>query len=143
MRELYIEKLKGTLVDFNHLEHVLDNTEHICTWQVEIRKRNDDPLECDELVLHVEKTDAFDETRLRRMISDRFSAELEVHPNAIVFRSTEELRDRQGIGAQLKEQRVVDHRPKMKPEHAVAVAGGVNDVRGNGSSSNERRGRNE
>ena len=111
VRELHIEKLKGTLVDFNHLEHVLDNAEHIGTWQVELRKRNDDPLECDELILHVEKTDDFDETRLREMLGARFAAELEVHPNRIAFRSTEELRQRQGVGTQLKEQRVVDHRP--------------------------------
>src|SRR4051794_36471184 len=65
VRELRIEKLKGTLVDFNHLEHVLDNVEHIGTWQVEIRKRHDDPLECDEIIVHVEKADAFPETDLR------------------------------------------------------------------------------
>jgi len=111
VRELHIEKLKGTLVDFNHLEHVLDNAEHIGTWQIELRKRNDDPLECDELILHVEKTDNFDESRLREMLSDRFAAELELHPNRIAFHTTEELRRRQGIGVQLKEQRIVDHRP--------------------------------
>lgn len=127
VRELHIEKLKGTLVDFNHLEHVLDNAEHIGTWQIELRKRNDDPLECDELILHVEKIDAFDETRLREILSERFAAELEVHPNRIAFRTAEELRRRQGVGTQLKEQRIVDHRPA-----AAANPGAV--LRGNTSS---------
>lgn len=120
VRELHMEKLKGTLVDFNHLEHVLDNAEHIGTWQIELRKRNDDPLECDELILHVEKTDTFDEDRLREVLSERFAAELEVHPNRIAFHTTEELRRRQGIGVQLKEQRVIDHRPSVSGSDASA-----------------------
>ncbi len=111
IRELHIEKLKGTLVDFNQLEHVLDNLEHIGTWQIELRKRNDDPLECDELILHVEKKDNFEETRLREMLAERFSSGLEVHPNRIEFHTVDELRRKQGVGAQLKEQRIVDHRP--------------------------------
>lgn len=112
IREMHLDKVKGTLVDFNHLEHVLDNAEHIGAWQVELRKRHDDPLEIDELILHVEKSDSFSDDRLRHMLSDRFAAELELHPNRIEFHSNEEMRERQGVGVQLKEQRVVDHRPK-------------------------------
>ncbi|MHA3771561.1 phenylacetate--CoA ligase family protein [Verrucomicrobiota bacterium sgz303538] len=111
IRELRIEKLKGTLIDFNHLEHVLDNVEHVGTWQVELRKRNDDPLELDELVLHVEKIDGFAEEQLRELLNHRFSCELEIHPNRIEFHPVDEMRQRQGVGTQLKEQRVVDHRP--------------------------------
>ncbi|MDB6152312.1 MAG: Coenzyme synthetase-like protein, partial [Chthoniobacteraceae bacterium] len=119
VRELRIDKLKGTLVDFNHLEHVLDNAEHIGTWQVELRKRNDDPLECDELVLHVEKVDAFDETQLAGLLSERFVRELEIHPNRILFHTVEELRIKQGVGTQLKEQRVIDHRPSAAGGNAI------------------------
>jgi phenylacetate-coenzyme A ligase PaaK-like adenylate-forming protein len=111
-REVRIDKLKGTLIDFNHLEHVLDNFEHIGTWQVELRKRNDDPLESDLLILHVEKTDNFDELTLREKLTEHFGAELEIHPNAIEFHTVDELRRKQGVGVQLKEQRLVDHRPK-------------------------------
>lgn len=111
IRELRIEKLKGTLIDFNHLEHVLDNVEHIGTWQVELRKRHDDPHECDEIVVHVEKSDAFPDASLRAMLESRFLSELEVHPNRIEFHTVEELRQKQGVGTQLKEQRLVDHRP--------------------------------
>ena len=86
-RELRVDKLKGTLVDFNHLEHVLDNFAHIGTWQVELRKRHDDPLECDELILHAEKNDDFDADALREMLNARFLTELELHPNRIEFHS--------------------------------------------------------
>jgi phenylacetate-coenzyme A ligase PaaK-like adenylate-forming protein len=111
IKELRIEKLKGTLIDFNHLEHVLDNVEHVGTWQVELRKRNDDPLELDELVLHVEKSDDFSDANLRALLSERFARELEIHPNRIEFHPVAAMRDKQGVGTQLKEQRIVDHRP--------------------------------
>src|SRR5690606_22991386 len=48
IRRLRIGKVKGTLVNFNELENLLDNLEHVGTWQIELRKRNDDPLDVDE-----------------------------------------------------------------------------------------------
>ena len=67
---MHLDKLKGTLVDFNELEHVLDNFDAIGTWQLELRKANDDPLELDELILHVEKLNGGDESRLRQELND-------------------------------------------------------------------------
>jgi phenylacetate-coenzyme A ligase PaaK-like adenylate-forming protein len=111
VREMNLGKLKGTLVDFNQLEHVLDNVEHVGTWQLELRKVNDDPLDIDELVLHVAKSDDDDDAHLRVVLSERFAIHTEIHPNRIEFHSAEELRRLQGVGTQLKELRVVDHRP--------------------------------
>jgi phenylacetate-coenzyme A ligase PaaK-like adenylate-forming protein len=111
VRELRMEKVKGTLIDFNQLEHVLDNFAHIGTWQLELCKKRDDPLEVDELVLHAERIDDFDEARLREMLNERFAAEFEFHPNRIEFHSAAELRSRQGVGVRLKEERVIDRRP--------------------------------
>lgn len=121
-RELRMDKLKGTLVNFNQLEHVLDNFAHIGTWQVELRKRHDDPLELDELILHAEKNDEFDEEALREMLNERFLSELELHPNRIEFHSVEEIRRKQGVGTQLKEQRVIDHRPLISTQSTVKLA---------------------
>ena len=115
-----LDKLKGTLVDFNELEHVLDNFNSIGTWQMELRKANDDPLELDELILHVEKLDQSDEARLRQELNERIASVIEMHPNRIVFESPEKMRGLQGVGVQLKEQRLVDHRPK--PEAGAAVS---------------------
>ena len=112
VRDLQLGKLKGTLVDFNQLEHVLDNAEHVATWQLEIRKRHDDPLELDELILHVAKSDETGDEKLRSMLNERFVSETEIHPNRIDFHPIEELQRLQGVGTQLKEQRVVDHRPE-------------------------------
>ena len=123
VREMNLGKLKGTLIDFNHLEHILDNAEHVGTWQLELRKLHDDPLEVDELILHVAKADDFDDARLRAMLDERFVSETEIHPNRIEFQSEEELRRLQGVGTQLKEQRVVDHRPG--PNGAGSSNGGA------------------
>ena len=119
VREMKLDKLKGTLVDFNQLEHVLDNSDRIATWQLEIRKRNDDPLEVDELILHVQKQNGADETTLSDELQQRFVAETEIHPNKILFHSAQELRRMQGVGTQLKELKIVDHRPG-----AVVAMGG-------------------
>ncbi|HEX4083870.1 MAG TPA: AMP-binding protein [Chthoniobacteraceae bacterium] len=112
IREMRLDKLKGTLIDFNQLEHVLDNCEEVATWQVEIRKTHDDPLELDELILHVNKAGGCSEEDAREALYERFVAETETHPNAIVFHTAEEMRRLHGVGIALKEQRVVDHRPK-------------------------------
>ncbi len=112
LREMNLDKLKGTLVDFNQLEHVLDNVEHVGTWQLELRKVHDDPHELDELVLHVAKSDAFDDAQLRHEINRHFARETEIHPNRIEFHTADEMRAKQGVGTQLKEQRIVDRRPK-------------------------------
>lgn len=130
IREMRLEKLKGTLVDFNQLEHVLDDCEEIATWQLEIRKKNDDPLELDELILHAQKSDDAPEETVRTRLDEHFAAETETHPNQIIFHSGEELRRMQGLGLLIKEQRVVDHRP--------AVAAGARENVRNGSAQEGR-----
>ncbi|HXS67271.1 MAG TPA: AMP-binding protein, partial [Candidatus Polarisedimenticolia bacterium] len=66
IKTMRFDKIKGTLVDFNILEHVLDDSQHLDSWQLELRKHNDDPMELDELILHVHKTDSLDEARCAR-----------------------------------------------------------------------------
>ena len=36
VKAMQLDKIKGTLVDFNQLEHVLDDAPNIGTWQLEI-----------------------------------------------------------------------------------------------------------
>jgi phenylacetate-coenzyme A ligase PaaK-like adenylate-forming protein len=113
VRDMRFDKLKGTLVDFNQLEHVLDNAAHIGTWQIELRKAHDDPHDVDELVLHVSKSDDCDEKTLKRDLSSQFAAGTEIHPNRVEFHSESEMRELQGVGTALKEMRVIDHRPPI------------------------------
>jgi len=122
VKEMHLDKLKGTLVDFNELEHVLDNVDAIGAWQMELRKANDDPLELDELILHVEKLGQSDESHLIHELNDRIASVIEMHPNRIIFESAEEMRRLQGVGAQIKEQRLVDHRPKVDPTATASLS---------------------
>lgn len=122
VRSMRIDKLKGTLVDFNQLEHVLDDAPNIGAWQLEIRKVDDDPMELDELILHVHNPANLPEEKLTQDLGNRFLARTEIRPNRVVFHSILEMRHLLGIGAQLKEQKVVDHRPR-KPEQEMRVHG--------------------
>lgn len=119
IRELQINKLKGTLVDFNRLEHVLDNVDHVGTWQLELRKHHDDPLDVDEVVLHVAKADEYSDARLRELLDAKFASEVEMHPNRIEFHTEDEMKTLQGTGTQLKELRIVDHRPEAGGSNAT------------------------
>ena len=112
IHHLRLDKLKGTLVDFNQLEHLLDDTPGIGAWQLEIRKQNDDPLEIDELVVHAVALN--DSGTLEQEILQRFHQQVEIAPNSIRLHSWSEMRKLQGVGTELKEQKVVDHRPTEK-----------------------------
>ena len=112
IKSMQLDKIKGTLVDFNQLEHVLDDAPNIGAWQLEIRKHNNDPMELDELILHVHKLGDVPDERLTREINNRFVERTEIRPNTVVFHDIEEMRRLLGVGIQLKEQKVIDHRPK-------------------------------
>ncbi len=111
-KEVQLDKIKGTLVDFNELEHVLDDAPNVGAWQIELRKLHDDPLEVDELILHVQKTNGADDDHLTHDLRARLATRCEISPNRIEFHGAEKMRDLQGVGVQLKEQKLVDHRPK-------------------------------
>ena len=119
------DKIKGTLVDFNELEHVLDDAPHIGAWQVELRKINNDPHELDELILHVQRLNGADEAQLARDLSERCATHLEIHPNRILFHNAGEIRRLQGVGMLLKEEKLVDHRPQAQLVERQAISTGV------------------
>ena len=118
---MQLDKIKGTLVDFNQLEHVLDDAPNIGAWQLELRKHNDDPLEVDELTLHVHRVNDVDKEKLCRELNNRFLERTEIRPNKIVFHDAEEMRRLQGVGTELKEQKIIDHRPKPKKVEPVVT----------------------
>jgi phenylacetate-CoA ligase len=110
IRELQVGKLKGTLVDFNALEHLLDDTAGLGAWQIELRKRDDDPLEMDQVFVHAVPLNG-DREALRENIRHRFGEAVEFKPNDILFHTWDDMRRMQGVGTELKEKKVVDHRP--------------------------------
>ena len=126
--EMHLDKIKGTLVDFNELEHALDDAPRIGAWQLELRKVRDDPFEADEIVLHAQNLNGEDEAHLARELNDRLFAHADIHANRIMFHDAEEMRRLQGVGTLLKEQKLVDHRPQAdavttRPAKACNIAG--------------------
>ena len=110
IRSMQLRKLKGTLVDFNSLEHLLDDMPGIATWQLELRKKNDDPMEIDELILHVAKESEQNEDQLLKLINEHFKNAVEITPNVTRFHNLEEMRSRQKVGKAMKEEKIVDNR---------------------------------
>ncbi len=111
-RALRFQKVKGTVVDFNELEHALDDCQGLGAWQIELRKAHDDPMDLDELILHLARMDGANEEHLERQVRDLLQSEFELRPNRIAFHTSDELRVLHQVGVALKEQRVVDNRPK-------------------------------
>lgn len=110
IHRLQIGKIKGTLVDFNTLEHILDDTEGVGAWQIELRKENDDPLALDQIHIHIVPMQESHE-ELEIEVTRNLREITELSPNSINFHSWEEMRLLQGVGEELKEQKLVDHRP--------------------------------
>lgn len=123
MKRLRLGKVKGTLVNFNELENLLENLDRVGSWQIELRKRNDDPLEVDEIIVHVAPRGRVSRPSLAHEIEDRFQKTTELTPNRIEFHNAEHLRSLQGVGRALKEEKLVDHRETAatggKPEHST------------------------
>jgi phenylacetate-coenzyme A ligase PaaK-like adenylate-forming protein len=112
-RSLRFQKVKGTIVDFNELEHALDDLSGLGAWQIELRKAHDDPMDLDEIVLHVVPRDGATEPALERALRDLLQGDFELRPNQILFHTPDELQQLHQVGVALKEQKVVDHRPKV------------------------------
>jgi hypothetical protein len=62
----------------------------------------DDPLETDEVHLHL-------------AVTRRFHEATEITPNEMHFHTLAEMREHLGIGRLLKEEKIADHRPKAMP----------------------------
>ncbi|MDF3058629.1 MAG: hypothetical protein K0R17_2844 [Rariglobus sp.] len=110
---LRFQKVKGTIVDFNELERALDDLPGLGAWQIELRKAHDDPLDLDELNVHVTPAGSGNEAALDHAVRDLLHAHFELTPNKIVSHTAEEMRTLQKVGVALKEQKVVDNRSKV------------------------------
>jgi phenylacetate-CoA ligase len=110
VQDLQLSKVKGTLVNLDDFAHVLGSCKHVEEWQVELRKRNDDPHDLDEIVVYATPRAAASEVEARQEIEQSLRAALEVSPNAVEIEPLPRLLERLGMETELKEKRVVDRR---------------------------------
>ena len=111
-QELQLTKIKGTLVDFDILQRILNDTPEVAEWQIELRKANNDPLEVDEMILHIATANGESPESLKDRLRHRFQTEAELTPNRIEIHPVDEMVKRIKLETALKEVHVLDSRPK-------------------------------
>jgi phenylacetate-coenzyme A ligase PaaK-like adenylate-forming protein len=112
VKDLQLVKLKGTLVNLEDCAVVLGGMPEIDEWQIELRKKDGDPLEVDELVVRLALRSGQDPERTALQVRDAFKSRLEVAPNQIEFLGLESLLGKLGMETEMKERRFVDTRPR-------------------------------
>ena len=69
-------------------------------------------------MLHVTRAGDQPEEEVKTHLTNLLHSRFEVRPNAILFHTGEQLRVLQKVGVALKEQKVVDNRPKPAPPNS-------------------------
>ena len=110
IKSLNIGKVKGCLVNLNTLSETLSGDREIEEWQIEIRKRNNDPYETDEVALYTALTSNANEDAFRARIQSVVSEACELRLNEIVIEDTDSLLSRVGMEREMKEVRIIDRR---------------------------------
>ncbi len=111
MKEFNLTKVKGELVNLNNVFPIMSAISGLDEWQLEVRKRNNDPYDLDEIVIHASAKDSADFQKVKSEIAKHMHADMQV--SVIVDeKSTEELIQSLGMETELKEKRIIDSRPK-------------------------------
>ncbi len=111
-KEFMLTKIKGSLVNLNAFFPIMMSGKDIEEWQIEIRKKNNDPYDIDELIVYVTPKKKANFEKLREELKIKISKEAEVTPE-IVKIELKELLQRLGMETELKERRIVDNRKKI------------------------------
>lgn len=118
LTDFSLTKIKGTLVNLNVMSDLLTGDARIDEWQLVIRKRGDDPLDVDELILYLAllDTEAGEEAtgKVVREIERALADASEVCPTRTEVLPREELLEMIGMETLLKEKRIVDLRGKAR-----------------------------
>ncbi|HET9342337.1 MAG TPA: AMP-binding protein [Candidatus Eremiobacteraceae bacterium] len=108
--EFQLTKIRGTLVDLNNFLPAMASIDEVVEWQVVVRKKDGEALGLDEIVLSVALRDDVDPEAVKRKITARLLAEMEVAPNVIEVLPLAQLTENLGLDTQMKEWRIRDLR---------------------------------
>ena len=111
IKEFNLTKVKGTLVNLNTFFEIL-NIKEIEEWQVEIRKKNNDPYDLDELIVYISPKKNIDFIKLKSKLKNILKDQLEITPQIIKI-DLNKLLDKLGMETELKEKRIIDKRTKI------------------------------
>ncbi len=110
VKEFALAKVKGNLVNLNTLAALLNDNVDVLEWQIEIRKRNDDPEDIDEVAVFACPTSVGEVAGLRERIVEDVRTSLEFTPDRVVLASYDEIADRLGGEGGPKRAQVIDLR---------------------------------
>ncbi|MEK6647049.1 MAG: phenylacetate--CoA ligase family protein [Candidatus Firestonebacteria bacterium] len=110
IKNLDLSKIKGTVVDLNNLSEVLAAAIEITEWQLEIRKKDNDQFDVDELILCCSIKPDTNTEKFKKEISDKILTETEVSLNDVVIISLEQMIEKLELDTALKEKRIIDKR---------------------------------
>ncbi|OGW84390.1 MAG: hypothetical protein A2987_02180 [Omnitrophica bacterium RIFCSPLOWO2_01_FULL_45_10] len=110
IKSIQLTKIKGSLVNLNILEHILDDTEEIDEWQIEITKKDNDPYEVDELNLYVCLLKNKDTNEFVSRLNQEVLSSADLSFNKVNFVTHEEIQRRIEIESAVKAKRIVDKR---------------------------------
>jgi hypothetical protein len=89
---------------------LLANMPGIEEWQVEISKKDNDPLGMDQIALYLALSKNANEAEIKDEVSKQMVFQCELKPNRIEVESLESLLKRVGMEEKMKEERIVDLR---------------------------------
>lgn len=112
VKDLRLTKIKGTLVNLNNVSGILDETPLIEEWQIEIRKKDNDPHEVDEVAVYVAVKTGAREAEVVAALGKNLRASCEISPNEITVLPLADMLDRVKMETALKEVRILDRRGK-------------------------------
>jgi phenylacetate-CoA ligase len=112
LKDLQLLKVKGTLVNLEDCAMLLGSMPEVEEWQIELRKKDDDPLEVDELTVHLALRSGSEPEQAAARVRDMFHARLELTPNHVRFLELDSMLKKIGMETEMKERRFVDCRPK-------------------------------
>ncbi len=112
LKDLQLLKVKGTLVNLEDCAMLLGSLAEVEEWQIELRKKDNDPLEVDEMTVHLAVKQGVLPESVAARVRDMFRSRLEVSPNHVEFLGLESMLKKIGMETEMKERRFVDSRPK-------------------------------
>lgn len=112
LKDLQLLKVKGTLVNLEDCAVLLGGIRQVEEWQIELRKKDDDPLEVDEMIVHLSVRDEQAREAVAKEVRETFKGRLEVAPNRVEFLGLDAMLRKIGMETEMKEKRFVDARPK-------------------------------
>jgi len=114
--DMSLTKIKGTLVNLNVITDLLTDSPLVDEWQVVLSKRNDDPLDVDEMRIAVSIAADQGSDDIDEVLASQIQNASEVRPSHMELLERDEMLQRLGMETQLKEKRIIDLREEVGPD---------------------------